>query len=82
MAEINRRAAGKSIEEREKIEEEVLGKVQVPKIPIAKVADHIEHIRDVAGIEHVGIGGDYDGNYAVAGRAVGRLRCIRTCSPS
>jgi membrane dipeptidase len=62
MTEINRRAAGKSIEEREKIEEEVLGKVQVPKIPIAKVADHIEHIRDVAGIEHVGIGGDYDGN--------------------
>ncbi len=73
MAEINRRAAGKSIEEREKIEEEVLGKVQVPKIPIGKVADHIEHIRDVAGIEHVGIGGDYDGNTAVAGRAVGRL---------
>lgn len=62
MTEINRRAAGKSIEEREKIEEEVLGKMQVPKIPIAKVADHIEHIRDVAGIEHVGIGGDYDGN--------------------
>jgi membrane dipeptidase len=62
MAEINRRATGKSIEEREKIEEEVLGKVQVPKIPIGKVADHIEHIRDVAGIEHVGIGGDYDGN--------------------
>jgi membrane dipeptidase len=62
MSEINRRAAGKSIEEREKIEEEVLGKVQVPKIPLAKVADHIEHIRDVAGVEHVGIGGDYDGN--------------------
>ena len=62
MSEINRRAAGKSIEEREKIEEEVLGKVQVPKIPISKVADHIEHIRDVAGVEHVGIGGDYDGN--------------------
>ncbi|MGH8236403.1 MAG: dipeptidase [Steroidobacteraceae bacterium] len=62
MAEINRRAAGKSIEEREKIEEEVLGKTQVPKISIAKVADHIEHIRDVAGIEHVGLGGDFDGN--------------------
>jgi membrane dipeptidase len=62
MAEINRRAVGKSIEEREKIEEEVLGKVQTPKIPISKVADHIEHIRDVAGVEHVGIGGDYDGN--------------------
>jgi membrane dipeptidase len=25
------------------------------------VADHIEHIRRVAGIAHVGIGGDYDG---------------------
>ena len=26
------------------------------------VADHIEHIRNVAGIDHVGIGGDFDGN--------------------
>ncbi len=62
MAEINRRSAGKSLEEREKIEEEVLGKVQVPKVSIAKVADHIEHIRKVAGVEHVGLGGDFDGN--------------------
>jgi membrane dipeptidase len=62
MAEINKRAAGKSIEEREKIEDEVLGKTQVPKVSIAKVADHIEHIRDVAGVEHVGLGGDFDGN--------------------
>ena len=28
---------------------------------MATVADHIDHIRDVAGIDHVGIGGDYDG---------------------
>ena len=28
---------------------------------IADVADHIEHIRDVAGIDHVGIGSDFDG---------------------
>jgi membrane dipeptidase len=62
MAEINKRSAGKSLEEREKIEEEILGKVQVPKVSIAKVADHIEHIRKVAGVEHVGLGGDYDGN--------------------
>ena len=27
----------------------------------ADVADHIEHVRDVAGIDHVGVGGDYDG---------------------
>jgi membrane dipeptidase len=35
---------------------------------IAQVADHIEHIRDVAGIDHVGIGGDFDGiTYVVQG---------------
>jgi len=28
---------------------------------LAEVADHIEHVRTVAGIDHVGIGGDYDG---------------------
>jgi len=27
----------------------------------ADVADHIEHIRDVAGVDHIGLGGDYDG---------------------
>lgn len=32
--------------------------------PVATVADvvaHIEHARDVAGIDHIGLGGDYDG---------------------
>lgn len=28
---------------------------------ISDVADHIEHVRDVAGIDHVGIGSDFDG---------------------
>jgi membrane dipeptidase len=28
---------------------------------LAEVADHVEHVRQVAGIDHVGIGGDYDG---------------------
>jgi len=32
-----------------------------PKATLAQVADHIEHVRDVAGIDHVGIGGDFDG---------------------
>jgi len=32
-----------------------------PSATIATVADHIEHIRDVAGIDHVGIGSDFDG---------------------
>jgi membrane dipeptidase len=32
-----------------------------PVVTVAQVADHVEHARDVAGVEHVGIGGDYDG---------------------
>jgi membrane dipeptidase len=28
---------------------------------LAQVADHVEHVRSVAGIEHVGLGGDFDG---------------------
>ena len=28
------------------------------------MADHVEHVRKVAGVEHVGLGGDYDGNDA------------------
>ncbi|MGW2511108.1 membrane dipeptidase [Streptomyces scopuliridis] len=34
-----------------------------PKPPcgIREISDHIEHVRDVAGIDHVGIGSDFDG---------------------
>ena len=32
-----------------------------PKATLANVADHIDHIRKVAGIDHIGIGGDFDG---------------------
>jgi len=32
-----------------------------PDATIEDVVAHLEHVRDVAGIDHVGIGGDYDG---------------------
>ena len=32
-----------------------------PRARLSQVADHVEHVREVAGIEHVGLGGDYDG---------------------
>ena len=32
-----------------------------PRASLAEVADHVEHVRAVAGVDHVGIGGDYDG---------------------
>jgi len=32
-----------------------------PQATLEQVADHIDHIRKVIGVEHIGIGGDYDG---------------------
>jgi membrane dipeptidase len=32
-----------------------------PPVTLAEVADHIEHVARVAGIDHVGIGSDFDG---------------------
>ena len=32
-----------------------------PPVTLAQVADHIEHIAQVAGVEHVGLGSDFDG---------------------
>jgi membrane dipeptidase len=32
-----------------------------PRATLAQVADHIDHIRKVAGIDHLGIGSDFDG---------------------
>jgi membrane dipeptidase len=32
-----------------------------PRATVAQVADHIDHVRKVAGIDHIGLGGDFDG---------------------
>lgn len=32
-----------------------------PQATVAELADHVEHVRRVAGVDHVGLGGDYDG---------------------
>jgi membrane dipeptidase len=32
-----------------------------PKATLSMVADHIDHIRKIAGIDHIGLGGDFDG---------------------
>ncbi|MGW3151891.1 membrane dipeptidase [Streptomyces sp. NPDC001177] len=50
--------------------EQVLGSTPVfdghndpprPEVTVAQVADHVEHAREVAGVNHIGLGGDYDG---------------------
>ena len=35
-----------------------------PAVGVADVADHVEHVRRVAGLAHVGIGSDFDGMYS------------------
>jgi len=32
-----------------------------PPCTVRDVADHVEHVREVAGVDHVGLGGDFDG---------------------
>jgi membrane dipeptidase len=32
-----------------------------PRATLSQVADHIDHIKQIAGIDHVGVGGDFDG---------------------
>ena len=32
-----------------------------PKVMLSEVADHIDHVKKVAGVDHVGIGSDFDG---------------------
>lgn len=32
-----------------------------PVATVATVADHLDHLREAAGVDHIGIGGDYDG---------------------
>jgi membrane dipeptidase len=34
----------------------------IPEATLTQVADHVEHVRSVAGLAHVGLGGDYDGS--------------------
>ena len=55
------KAAGKSVPymEIDRIEREWAAKI--PRPPLSSLIDHIDHIAKVAGIDHVGLGSDFDG---------------------
>lgn len=62
-AEISARSAGiTDIGRLRAIRDEVLAGIQVPRPTVGEVADHVDHVARVAGVEHVGIGGDFDGS--------------------
>jgi membrane dipeptidase len=48
--------------ERHRLERAHLKRQRLPKATIGDVADHVEHARRLAGVDHIGLGGDYDGN--------------------
>ena len=60
---------------------EDLGARRTPQPPatLADVVAHCEHVREVAGIDHVGLGGDYDGTEPSPGLR-GRHRLPARCS--
>ena len=62
IEEFNRRSRDvKTDAERQKLSEEIIGSLKLPRTTVAKVANQVEHVRDVAGVEHIGLGGDFDG---------------------
>jgi membrane dipeptidase len=60
--EFNRRAAGLTdVAAREALSREIVESLAVPRPSVSVVADHVEHVAAVAGPDHVGLGGDFDG---------------------
>jgi membrane dipeptidase len=61
-AELERRGLDPSDRaSRATVRQEYARHTPAPRATLAQVADHIEHVREVAGVDHVGIGGDFDG---------------------
>jgi membrane dipeptidase len=48
--------------EKDRITREYKAAHPLPPVTLGQVADHVEHVRKVAGADNVGLGGDYDGN--------------------
>ena len=65
-AELNEVAAGRGITPADATAYSVFyddyaAKSPTPKATLDDVVKHVEHVREVAGADHVGLGGDYDG---------------------
>jgi membrane dipeptidase len=61
-AEMQRRGADPwELSARDRVRRELAVASPVPRATLAQVAGHIDHVREVAGVGHVGLGGDFDG---------------------
>jgi len=62
MAKLEREFRGDPVRkyiERDKLRAAALERL--PQVPFQRIVDHIEHIIKVAGVDHVGLGSDFDG---------------------
>ena len=50
-----------TIMENERIEHEAMLKGELPKVMWDKIVEHVDHAVKVAGVDHVGLGSDFDG---------------------
>jgi membrane dipeptidase len=51
----------RDLAQRKQIKADWMAEHPRPKATVADVVAHLEHARDVAGVDHIGLGGDYDG---------------------
>ena len=58
-----RQAAGQAVsaEDTQRFYLDWLGKNKIPRAPLKSLIDHIDHVTKVAGVDHVGLGSDFDG---------------------
>jgi membrane dipeptidase len=59
MAQMKSEGKEVSYIELDRIEREFIAKI--PRPPLKSLIDHIDHIAKVAGVDHVGLGSDFDG---------------------
>ena len=50
-----------SIREGERVSQEAMLKGELPKVTWEKIVEHIDHVAKIAGVDHVGLGSDFDG---------------------
>ena len=64
MAAMSKKCGGNeacTIMENERIEHEAMMKGELPKVMWDKIVEHVDHAVKVAGVDHVGLGSDFDG---------------------
>ena len=47
--------------ESERLDHEAMASGTLPKVTWEKIVEHIDHVVKIAGIDHVGLGSDFDG---------------------